>query len=198
MSDQSNGSQSNAPAAGNEAGGNQQATQQRPSPLVLNAQYIKDLSFENPNAPQTLAAQQKAPQVSINVDVQAKSFGQNRYEVVLNLRAEAKQEDKTAFLAELAYAGLFTLQEVKEEHVRPLLLIECPRLLFPFARAIIAEATRDGGYPPLMINPIDFTDLYRRQAQKAGQAQQSSGEATAAPASDAAPQSGGGTTGGNT
>lgn len=138
-------------------------------PIGVLAQYVKDLSFENPNAPQSLMPGQQPPQVSVNVDVQAGKVADNMFEVVLNLRVEANAaaaegstETVVVFLAELAYAGLFTLQGLPPEHHRAVLLIEGPRLLFPFARAIIAEATREGGYPPLLINPIDFSDLYRQ------------------------------------
>jgi len=143
----------------------QTGAQSRPNamPIVINAQYVKDFSFENPNAPQTLLPNQPAPQVSVAVDVRGQQVGENLHEVVLEMRCEAKVGENTAFLVELSYAGLFTIQGIPEEHVRAVLLIEAPRLLFPFARAIVADATRDGGYPPLMINPIDFTDLYRRQ-----------------------------------
>ena len=142
------------------------AGQTRPTalPIVINAQYVKDFSFENPNAPQTLLPGQPAPQVSVGVDVRSQQVGETLYEVVLEMRCEAKIGENTAFLVELSYAGLFTITGLSDEHIKPVLLIEGPRLLFPFARAIIADATRDGGYPPLMINPIDFTDLYRRQA----------------------------------
>ncbi len=99
----------------------------------------------------------------MNFDVSARGVGENTFEVVLNISAEAKLKGETAFLTELSYGGVFTLQDIPAEHVRPVLLIECPRLLFPFARNIVAEATRDGGFPPLLINPIDFAELYRRQ-----------------------------------
>lgn len=132
-------------------------------PIIINAQYVKDLSFENPNAPRSLMAGQPAPQVSVSANVEAQALAENVYEVVLMLRAEAKSGENTAFLTELSYGGVFTLQGLAPEHHRPVLLIEGARLLFPFARAILAEATRDGGFPPLMINPIDFLDLYRRR-----------------------------------
>jgi preprotein translocase subunit SecB len=137
--------------------------QQTPPQLNVMGQYIKDFSFENPNAPQTLLPGQAAPQVSVGVDVRSQQVGETLYEVVLEMRCEAKIGENTAFLVDLSYAGLFTITGLAEEHIKPVLLIEAPRLLFPFARAIVADATRDGGYPPLMINPIDFTDLYRRQ-----------------------------------
>lgn len=137
-------------------------------PINVLAQYVKDLSFENPNAPQSLMPNQPAPQVGINVDVQAQGVAENLFEVVLNLRAEARSGENTVFLVELSYGGLIALQGIPQEHQRPVLLIEGPRLLFPFARAILADATRDGGFPPLMINPIDFADLFRRQMMGEG------------------------------
>lgn len=136
-------------------------------PLHVLAQYVKDLSFENPNAPQSLMAGQPQPQVNIQVDVQARLAAEDIYEVVLELRCEAKHDDRVAFLVELSYGGLFQLPGIPQDHHAPLLLIEGARLLFPFARAIVAETSRDGGFPPLMINPIDFVDLFRRRAAQA-------------------------------
>jgi preprotein translocase subunit SecB len=151
--------------------------QDGPTSLPMNvlAQYVKDLSFENPNAPQSLMPNQSQPQVNIGVDVQVRLAGDEIYEVVLQLRCEAKQGEAMTFLVELAYAGLFQLPGLPQEHHRPVLMIEAPRMLFPFARAIVSEATRDGGFPPLMINPIDFADLYRRQ-MAAAQVQGETGE----------------------
>jgi preprotein translocase subunit SecB len=145
------------------------AAAERPTNLTfaINMQYVKDLSFENPRAPQVFTSNQSAPQVQVNVDVGARQVGENVYEITLVLNAEAKAGDDTVFVVELTYAGIFTVPPLPQEQLRPLLLIECPRLLFPFARAIVAEATRDGGFPPLMINPIDFAALYRRQAEAA-------------------------------
>lgn len=145
-------------------------------PLHVLAQYVKDFSFENPNAPQSLMAGQPQPQVNISVDVQARLAAEDIYEVVLELRAEAKQAETTTFIVELSYGGLFQLPGVPEEHHAPLLMIEGARMLFPFARAIVAEATRDGGYPPLMVNPIDFVDLFRRRAAAAQAQQQEAGQ----------------------
>jgi preprotein translocase subunit SecB len=135
--------------------------------FAINMQYVKDLSFENPRAPQVFANSQNAPQVQVNVDVGARQVAETMYEITLVLNAEAKSGEETVFVVELTYAGLFTVPPLPQEQLRPLLLIECPRLLFPFARAIVADATRDGGFPPLMINPIDFAALYRRQAEAA-------------------------------
>jgi len=143
-------------------------------PMHVLAQYVKDLSFENPNAPQSLLPGQPQPQVNIGVDVQAQPMGEDVYEVVLKLHCEAKQGEGVAFLVEVAYGGLFQLPGLPQEHHRAVLLIEGPRMLFPFARAVVAGCTQDGGFPPLMINPIDFVDLYRRQT--AAQAQGEQGE----------------------
>lgn len=138
-------------------------TQASSLPMHILAQYVKDLSFENPNAPQSLLPNQPQPQVNIGVDVQAQAVGEDVYEVNLQLRCEARQGETVAFIVELSYGGLFQLPGLPQEHHRPVLMIEGPRMLFPFARAIISAATREGGYPPLMVNPIDFADLYRRQ-----------------------------------
>lgn len=144
------------------------------APLAVNGQYIKDLSFESPNAPGILAElQNQQPDVNVNVDVQAaKLEGQpanNMYEVVLDVRAELKLGEKTGFIVELKYAGVFTIN-VPDEHLGAMLLIECPRILFPFARNILSEATRDGGFVPLLLQPIDFAAMY--QANLAQQVKQ--------------------------
>jgi preprotein translocase subunit SecB len=126
-------------------------------------QYVKDLSFENPGAPRSLRPSDKAPKLDVNVNVNAKPQSQNEFEIELKLEAKATRGEDTLFIAEVTYAGLFQVRNVPQEHMHPLLLIECPRLLFPFARQIIAEATRQGGFPPLMIDPIDFSVLYRQR-----------------------------------
>jgi preprotein translocase subunit SecB len=127
--------------------------------LQVNAQYVKDLSFENPNAPVSL--QQKAePKVEVNVDVRAVNLSENVYEVTLTTAVTGYNDTTKLFIAELAYAGVFTLTGIEKNDVQPYLLKECPRLLFPFSRSIIADVTRDGGFPPLLIQPIDFSHLY--------------------------------------
>ena len=151
--------------------------QQTPSPatppaggqqLFINAQYIKDLSFENPRAPHSLTQQGAAPAVEINVDVKAQNLNPETYEVVLSVNANAKIGNDSLFIVELAYGAVVTARNLPQEMLPAALLVEIPRLMFPFARNIIADATRDGGYPPLMINPIDFTELLRRnQGQQA-------------------------------
>jgi len=159
-----------------------QPGQQMP-PLMVNVQYIKDLSFEVPNAPDIYATLRSQPAVQINLDVQARAIqeGQNVYEVVLSVKAEAREpaatngnaaaagEGRSVFIAELQYAGVFTLNGVPPEVVEPLLLIECPRLLFPFARNVLSDVTREGGFPPVLLQPIDFVGLW--QARRAAEGQ---------------------------
>jgi preprotein translocase subunit SecB len=132
--------------------------------LVVNAQYIKDLSFENPRAPHSLTQQPSAPAVDINIDVNAQNLSPDTYEVVLTVKASAKINGEALFLLELTYGAVVTAHNVPRDMLPPVLLVETPRLMFPFARNIVADATRDGGFPPLMINPIDFTELLRRNA----------------------------------
>jgi preprotein translocase subunit SecB len=135
-------------------------------PIQINAQYVKDLSFENPKAPASLRAQKQQPNVDVHIDVKATKLADDVYEVVLTTTANGTNDDGPLFLAELSYAGVFTLTGLPDEHLQPVLLIECPRLLFPFARNIIAEVTRDGGFPPLLIQPVDFAQLYRQSQQE--------------------------------
>ena len=131
--------------------------------LVVNAQYLKDMSFENPRAPHALANMAEPPAVQVNVDVQADRLGDTAYEVTLTINAEASKDGEAVFVVEVVFAGVFTVTGAEDDVLRPILLIEAPRLIFPFARAIVAGATRDGGFPPLLVNPIDFVDLYRRR-----------------------------------
>ncbi len=135
--------------------------------LSILTQYVKDMSFENPRAPYGVQ-QGTRPEIQIRVDVRTASLGDDRHEVVLDINVEAKAEDSPVFLVELAYGGLFELANIPADGMQMLLQVECPRLLFPFARRVVADATRDGGFPPLMIDPIDFFSLYRRKMQAAG------------------------------
>jgi preprotein translocase subunit SecB len=137
------------------------AASQAPQVRVL-AQYIKDLSFENPDPIGALRSGQPAPAIDLGIDVQARRAS-DAYEVDLNVNVRAQRDQGIAFLCELKYAGLFQFLNVPEEAIEPLLLVEAPRMLFPFARRIVAEATRDGGFPPLYIDPIDFLGLYQKQ-----------------------------------
>ena len=150
--------------AGNGTAGTSETTPSSgPQQLILNAQYIKDLSFENPRAPQSFVQQTAQPEVEINVDVKAQNLNPDVFEVVLTINATARAQGETVFLVELAYGSVVTIHNASPEMLPTLVLVETPRIVFPFARAIIANATRDGGFPPLMINPIDFGELLRRQ-----------------------------------
>jgi preprotein translocase subunit SecB len=143
------------------------STQDAASPsLNILAQYIKDLSFENPGAPRSLQARDKAPAININVNVNANPMSDSDFDVVLTLNAEAKDGDKVMFAAELVYGGVFRITGFPQEHMLPVLFIECPRLLFPFARQIIADVTRNGGFPPLMIDPIDFAQMFAQRVSE--------------------------------
>lgn len=187
MADESQNDTTDETPAGNGAAGTGTETAsgektgqaQEAPPIVVNGQYIKDFSFENPNAPESLMqAAQESPAISVTVDVAAKQIQERSYEVLLTIRTEAKRKDKTMFLAELQYAGVFTLSEVPQEVVQALVFIEAPRLLFPFARHIIAECVRDGGFPPLMIQPIDFVALFKQRMAKQKASAEASGAAS--------------------
>lgn len=141
--------------------------QAAPPQIQILAQYVKDLSFENPNAPQSLTGGGEPPRIEVSVDVGARGAGQDRYEIELRITARAHRGETRAFVAEVLYAGLFALRNIPEDALRLVCLIECPRLIFPFARRILADATRDGGFPPLLLEPIDFAALYRQQEARA-------------------------------
>ncbi len=141
----------------------------QPSLKIL-GQYLKDFSFENPNAPASLAPQAGQPDINISVNVNARNLGPNDFEVELHLDAKATGEGKVIFAADLLYAGIFKLENFPANLLHPAVLIECPRMLFPFARQILADATRNGGFPPLMLDPIDFANMYQqRMRQQQGQ-----------------------------
>jgi len=131
--------------------------------LQVVGQYVKDLSFENPGMPGNFA--NGRPQIDLNVDLQAKQMDAQHFEVELKLRVSATGDDKPIFLLELIYAGVFLLQNMPEEMRQPVLLIEAPHILFPFARRIVADVVRDGGMPPLLVEPIDFAALYRSRVE---------------------------------
>jgi len=135
--------------------------------IQIISQYVKDLSFENPS----MGVNVRQPQIDFTVDLQARRVSETGpFEVLLKLRVNAVQEEKTLFLLEVAYGGLFALDKIPEEALQPVLLIECPRLMFPFVRRIIADLVSDGGLPPLMIEPIDFAQLYRSKMGEAARA----------------------------
>ncbi|MBX3506083.1 MAG: protein-export chaperone SecB [Parvibaculum sp.] len=147
-----------------QANGGTQAAQLR----VL-MQYVKDLSFENPNAPQTLGPVNEQPAINLRVDVGVKRMAETDFEVALKIGAEALVKEKPMFVAEIEYAGLFRLVNVPEADLEAVLVIECPRQIFPFARRILADVTRDGGFPPLLIDPIDFISLYQQRRDQMAQ-----------------------------
>lgn len=146
------------PAAAGAAPGNGKSPQ-----LSILTQYVKDLSFESPGAPLTLRPREKAPAINININVNANPMSETDYDVVLTLNATAKDDDKVLFNVELIYGGVFRVDGFPQEHTLPVVFIECPRMLFPFARQIVAECTRNGGFPPLMIDPVDFARMFQQR-----------------------------------
>lgn len=134
----------------------------------LISQYVKDLSFENPNAP-AIFQQQNPPAIDVQFNIGANGVADDVHEVALKIDVRAEVEGQVAFIVELVYAGLFGFRNVPAEQVQPFLLGEAPRLLFPFARRVLADAVRDGGFPPLLLEPIDFGQLYLQQAQQQGE-----------------------------
>ncbi|MFA4994753.1 MAG: protein-export chaperone SecB [Bdellovibrionales bacterium] len=143
---------------------------QQPANIMIGmgAQYIKDFSFESPNAPHIFNELHTQPQMALDINVFTKGLAEGTFESVLKIKLESKIGDKTAFIAELSYAGIFTLPKMPEEQIKLFLLVEAPRLLFPFARAIIANAVREGGYPNIALQPIDFMSLYAAQRNNVG------------------------------
>lgn len=150
----------------------EKTTESNNQPSVgMAGQYIKDLSFENPNAPVSFNSMKDQPKIDISLNIEAKILKDSLYEVSLKISANAKVEENSVFICELTYAGLFTLNNVPDDQKELILLIHCPTILFPFARRIVADATRDGGFQPLMLEPIDFGQLYQqRKSQEAANA----------------------------
>lgn len=163
-----------------QAAGGTEAAVQGPKFEIVH-QYIKDLSLEVPGAPQVFQTQ-ATPDVAVNVDVGVQPAGDNDYEIVLRIDARGQSGGSPLFIVELAYGGLFrTAGDIPQEHLQALLMVEGPRMLFPFARNVVATVTRDGGLPPLMISPIDFVQMFRNriaQAQAAAAAQNGDGAPT--------------------
>jgi len=150
-------------------------------PITINLQFIKDLSFEAPAAPGIFSLMQESqPDINVNINVNANPLQDNVFEVVLEFQAECKVKEQVAFIFELEYVGVFTLN-IPDEHLQPVLLIECPRLLFPFARNILADVSRDGGFPSLMLGPVDFAAMFQAKIQELEKAQPGGGEAAALP-----------------
>ena len=135
--------------------------------LAINGQYIKDFSFEAPNTPEVFnLLQTEMPNIQVDIDVQGEGKGDNLFEVVLKVRAEANVKNEGVYICELSYAGLFSIN-VPQEHLGPVLMIECPLILFPFLRRVIADVTGDGGFAPLMLSPVDFAALYQQRVKQA-------------------------------
>jgi preprotein translocase subunit SecB len=157
MNDTSSGNGQGQPAA---------AAQTGPR-IAIRAQYVKDLSFENPNALSALTPTGKAPKLDVSVGVNARNLGEDNHEVELQITARANRDDSVVFLVELKYAGVFNITGLPAEQLQAVVMVECPRLLFPFARRIIADCARDGGYPPLLLEPIDFMRLFVEHQKRA-------------------------------
>lgn len=168
---------SQTPADPKPNGANGQAGNGGPSLTVL-AQYLKDLSFENPRAPAVYQSN-TPPKIDVNVDVQGRGLNTNQYEIELSVAARATRESgEPMFVIEASYAGVFEIVGIPRDQMEIVMMVECPRLLFPFMRQIVADATRNGNFPPLMLEPIDFMGIYianaqRQAAQKAADAPQS-------------------------
>jgi len=154
----SNGGPTQSPPPG--AG---QPSPEQPPQLNVLAQYIKDFSFENPNAPRSLQPTQQPPQIGIQINVNVNPLSDTDFDVALKIEGKADTPNGVMFSFDLSYGGVFRIVNVPKDSLHPLVMIECPRLLFPFAREIIANAVRAGGFPPLLIDPVDFVGLYRQK-----------------------------------
>ena len=155
--------QTEAPAAEPTGAATEKQAQQQPQPNVrLLAHFVRDLSFENVGAIQGTPAEGQ-PEITVAVNLEANGMGENRYQTIMKVNATAKSKENVRFVVELEYAGIFAIENVPKEHMHPFIFIECPRQVFPFARRVIADATRDGGFPPLMIDNVDFAMLYRQR-----------------------------------
>ncbi|MDX1711237.1 MAG: protein-export chaperone SecB [Rhodovibrionaceae bacterium] len=174
---------------GTEAAASAQADSIEDMRFQINTQYVKDLSFENPNAPVIYLKMRENPSISVNVDVRAQRLQDQVFEVVLSTDVQAHAEEDTAFILEVSYGAMVSVGEkVPESDYEELLLIEVPRFLFPFVRDIITTSTRDGSFPPLLINPIDFRKLYESRKRSAESSQQTG--APGAPGADEAGKTG--------
>jgi preprotein translocase subunit SecB len=145
----------------------QTAEGQSPPQLNVLGQYIKDFSFENPNAPRSLAPTQTQPAINIQINVNVAQLSESDFEVSLKLEGKADSSGTVLFAFDLTFAGVFRVQNVPQQTLHPLVMIECPRLLFPFAREIVATAVRNGGFPPLLLDPVDFVALYQQRLAQA-------------------------------
>jgi preprotein translocase subunit SecB len=156
-------------------------TAQIQQPIAIQAQYVKDLSFENPGAPMALAGQTQPPQIAINLDLDGRQMGERQFEVLLKINAKATLNDQTIFLIELTYGAVCQIaDQVPKEQVGAIAMIEGARQIFPFARSVLANASRDGGYPPLLMNPVNFIAFYQQMLAR----QQAQAQAAAPAAAD--------------
>jgi len=149
--------QAAAPAESNNGAGEQTGEGE----LSILVQYLKDLSFESPNAPATLQGPGENPKLQVNINVQANAQEENIYEIALNFEAKTTNDDGIIYNLELVYAGIFRIGGIPEEYMQQILFVDCPTLLFPFMRRIIADMTQEGAFPPLLLDPMDFARLYR-------------------------------------
>ncbi|GGA18700.1 protein-export chaperone SecB [Neptunicoccus cionae] len=145
------------------------AQEAKPVAMKIVNQYIRDLSFENVAAQKNLGGDLK-PEVNVQVNLDAAKKSENGYEVALKLNVSAKSDEQAVFLLEIDYAGLFQIENIPEDQLHPFLMIECPRMMFPFVRRIARDVTADGGFPPLNIDNIDFMQLYRSELMRRQQA----------------------------
>lgn len=158
MTDSTNGKSAAAPAA----------EQKGPAPVQVQiaAQYIKDLSFENPNIEKLIENPGDNPNIQLEVNVNARRTGEDFYESAIDFKAHASNQKGTIYQLEIVYAGLFRLKNIPSEALEPFLLINCPTLIFPYLRRIVSDLTREGGFPPLLLDPIDFGGLFMRRKQE--------------------------------
>ena len=142
-------------------------------PMIIRAQYVKDLSFESPNPIAAFTEDQETqPAISVNIQAKADNLGSGNFEVILDVRVEGKRKESILFLTELSYGAVVSVEGIDEKDASPLIMIEAPHLMFPFVRNIICDVTREGGFPPLMLAPVDFASLYRQQQEQASKAQE--------------------------
>jgi len=147
-----------------ETGNSADADQQPTAPIQFVGQFIKDLSFEAPHAPEIFQdIRQTAPDIPISIECEMRELKEDHFEVTINLHLEATVGDKPAFILELSYGCVVIIGEMAEEHRRPVLLIEVPRQMYPFVRQVVADTTTQGGFPPLMLQLVNFADLYHRK-----------------------------------
>lgn len=143
-----------------------EAEQKAPPVVSIQAQYVRDVSFENVAVQEGEGRLDQQPDIQVAVNLDAKKKSDTLFEVILKVNATAKGGEKVMFIVELEYAGIFKIENVAERQLHPVLMIECPRIIFPFARRIVSDLTRDGGFPPLMLDMVDFAGIYRQEVER--------------------------------